>query len=148
MKILSKDSSYTVHTRSFQKHFNPYSIRYKGQYMQVDLIDVTNPNQKNNGIKFLLTIICSLTKNYGFFLSKIKKIKSYFKRLQNFHKQHIQNPKNILMDAGTEFVLVRKLCAENNIKIYLPYSSFHGSFIERFNQSIRNLMCGWMVPKN
>ena len=48
------------------------------------------------------------------------------------------------MDAGTEFVLVRKWCAENNIKTYLPYSSFHGAFIEWFNQSIKNLIYRWM----
>ena len=48
------------------------------------------------------------------------------------------------MDAGTEFVLVRKWCAENNIKTYLPYSSFHGSFIERSNQSIKIRMYRWM----
>ena len=48
------------------------------------------------------------------------------------------------MDAGTEFVLVRKWCAENNIKTYLPYSSFHGSLIERFNKSIKNRMYRWM----
>ena len=48
------------------------------------------------------------------------------------------------MDAGTEFVLVREWCAENNIKIYLSYSSFHGSFMERFNQSNKNRMLRWM----
>ena len=48
------------------------------------------------------------------------------------------------MDTGTEFVLVRKWCAENNIKTYLPYSSFRGSFIERFNQAIKNRMYSWM----
>ena len=52
------------------------------------------------------------------------------------------------MDAGTEFVLVRKWCAENNIRTYLPYSSFHGSFIERFNQSIKNVCIdGWIQIK-
>ena len=42
------------------------------------------------------------------------------------------------MDAGGEFTSVRRWCNENNIKSYLPYSSFHGSFIERFNQSDKN----------
>ena len=52
------------------------------------------------------------------------------------------------MDAGTEFVLVRKWCAENNIKTYLPYSSFHGSFIERFNQSMKTVgIDGWIQIK-
>ena len=48
------------------------------------------------------------------------------------------------MDAGGQFTLVRKCCNENNIKTYLPYSSFHGSFIERFNQSIKNRLYKWM----
>ena len=30
--------------------------------MQADLIDVTNLSHKNDGIKFLFTIICSFTK--------------------------------------------------------------------------------------
>ena len=46
-KLLSKDNSYTLHTRSFKKRFNPSFIRYKGEQMQVDLIDVTNLNEKN-----------------------------------------------------------------------------------------------------
>ena len=45
-KFLSKDNSYTLHTRSFKKRFNPSFIRYKGQQMQADLIDVTNHHQK------------------------------------------------------------------------------------------------------
>ena len=61
-----------------------------------------------------------------------------------FLKNIEKAPRSILMGAGTEFVLVRKWCAENNIKTYLPYSSFHGSFIERFNQSIKNRMYRWM----
>ena len=47
------------------------------------------------------------------------------------------------MDAGTEFVLVRKTFAKN-LKPYLPYSSIHGSFIERFDQSIKNHVYRWM----
>ena len=48
------------------------------------------------------------------------------------------------MVVGTEFVLVRKCCAGNCIKTYLPYSSFHGSFIERLDQSIQTRMYRWM----
>ena len=42
-------------------------------------------------------------------------------------------PRSLLTDAGGEFVLVRKWCIKNNIKVHLPYSSFHGLYIERFN---------------
>ena len=143
-KFLSKDDSYTLHTRSFKKRFNPSFIRYKGQQMQVDLIDVTNINQKNKGIKFLLTIICSFTKKAWIFPIKSKKSDVVLKAFKSFINNVDKIPRSILMDAGTEFVLVRKWCAENNIRTYLPYSSFHGSFIERFNQSIKNRMYRWM----
>ena len=67
-KFLSKDNSYTLHAKSFKKRYNPSFIRYKGQQMQADLIDVTNLSKKNKDIKFLLTIICSFTKKHGFLL--------------------------------------------------------------------------------
>ena len=41
------------------------------------------------------------------------------------------------MDAGGEFALVKKLCTEKNISTYIPFSSFHGALIERFNQTIK-----------
>ena len=72
-KFLSKDNSYTLHTRSFKKLFNPSFIRYKDQQMQADLIDVTNLHQKNKSIKFLFTIICSFTKKAWIFPIKNKK---------------------------------------------------------------------------
>ena len=143
-KFLSKDNSYTLHTRSFKKRFNPSFIRYKGQQMQLDLIDVTNINQRNKGIKFLLTIICSFTKKAWIFPITNKKSDVVLRAFKSFINNIDKIPRSILMDAGTEFVLVRKWCAENNIKTYLPYSSFHGAFIERFNQSIKNRIYRWM----
>ena len=45
-KFLSKDNSYTLHTKSFKKRYNPSFIRYKGQQVQADLIDVANLSPK------------------------------------------------------------------------------------------------------
>ena len=50
-KFLSKDNSYSLQTRSFEKRLNNSFAHYKGHPMQVDLINVTNLNQKKNGIK-------------------------------------------------------------------------------------------------
>ena len=49
-----------------------------------------------------------------------------------------------MTDSGGEFSLVIKWCLKNNIKTYLPYSSFHGAIIERFNQTIKNRIYNWM----
>ena len=61
-KFLRSNNAYTLHAKSFKKQYNPSFIKYKGQQFQLDLIDVNNLSQKNNGIKFLLTVICSFTK--------------------------------------------------------------------------------------
>ena len=101
--------------------------------MQSDLIDVANLSQKNKDIKFVLTIICCFTKKHWFFAYKIKNSDVVLKAFKGFMLNIDKVPRGILMDAGNEFVLVRKFCAENNIETYLRYSSFHESFIERFN---------------
>ena len=54
--------------------------------MQADLIDVTNLSQKNKDIKFLLTIICSLTKNAWIFPIRNKKSDVVFKAFKAFLK--------------------------------------------------------------
>ena len=69
-EFLSKDNSYTLHAKSFKKRYNPSFIRYKAQQMQADLIDVGNLSQKNDGVKFLLTVICSFTKKTMDFTNK------------------------------------------------------------------------------
>ena len=35
-EFLSADNSYTLHAKSFKKHYNPSFIKYKGQQMQAD----------------------------------------------------------------------------------------------------------------
>jgi hypothetical protein len=117
-EFLSKDNSYTLHSKSFRKRYNPSFIRYKGQQIQADLIDVGNLNHKNNGVKFLLTLIFSFTKKA--WMAPIKNKKSdvvliAFKKLfQSINK----TPRSLLMDAGGEFVdTLKKLfkCNQNNV---------------------------------
>ena len=143
-EFLSKDDSYTLHSKSFKKQYNPSFIRYKAQQIQADLIDVGNLSHVNNGIKFLLTLICCFTKKAWIFPIKNKKSDVVLKAFKSLLQGMNKTPRSILMDAGGEFTLVRKWCLENNIRTYLPFSSFHGAYIERFNQSIKNRIYRWM----
>ena len=64
-EFLCKDNSYTFTpymANLLESVIIPSFIRYKGQQIQADLVDVGNFNHKNNGIAFLLTLICSFTK--------------------------------------------------------------------------------------
>ena len=40
------------------------------------------------------------------------------------------------MDAGTEFVLVRKWCADNNIKTYLHYSNKTKNYMDSLGSNL------------
>ena len=66
-QFLSKDDSYTLHSRTFKTHYNPSFIRYKIQQFQIDLIDVGNLSNKNDGVRYILTMICSFTKKVWVF---------------------------------------------------------------------------------
>ena len=143
-KFLRSNNAYTLHAKSFKKQYNPSFIKYKGQQFQLDLIDVNNLSQKNNGIKFLLTVICSFTKKAWINTLKSKKSGEVLNAFQKILKESGKKPHSILTDSGGEFSLVIKWCLKNNIKTYLPYSSFHGAIIERFNQSIKNRIYNWM----
>ena len=143
-EFLSKDNSYTLHTKSFRKQYNPSFVRYKSQQFQADLIDIGNLSHANNGIKFLLTLICSFTKKAWIFPIKNKKSDVVLKAFSRLLRGIDKTPRSLLTDAGGEFTLVRKWCVKNNIKTYLPYTSFHGSYIERFNQTIKNRIYRWM----
>ena len=103
-----------------------------------------NLSHKNNGIKFILTIICSFTKKAWIFPLKSKTSENVLKGFKSILKTSGKIPKSILTDAGGEFSLVRKWCKDQNISTYLPYSSFHGAIIERFNQTIKNRIYRWM----
>ena len=53
-EFLSKDNSYTLHSKSFKRQYNPSFIRYKGQQIQADLIDIANFSKLNNGTNFFV----------------------------------------------------------------------------------------------
>ena len=107
-QFLENDNSYTLHTKSFKKRYNPSFIRYKAQQMQADLIDVGNLSQKNDGINCLLTVICSFTKKAWISPIKSKKSDVVLKAFKILLQSMTKAPRSMLMDAGTEFVLVRR----------------------------------------
>lgn len=71
--------------------------------MQTDLIDVGNLSHKNDGIKFLLSVICSFTKKAWIFPLKSKKSKVVQNGFKILFKNIDKWPRSILMDAGGEF---------------------------------------------
>ena len=76
--------------------------------MQADLIDVSNLSNKNNGIKLLLTIICSFTKKAWIYPIKNKKSDVVLKAFKTFKWDEVKVPRSVLMDAWGEFALVYK----------------------------------------
>ena len=58
-EFLSNDNSYTLHSKTFKKRYNPSFIKYNGQQMQADSIDIGNITKEDmvNDIDICLAFI-------------------------------------------------------------------------------------------
>ena len=92
----------------------------------------------------MLSVICSFTKKAWISPLKLKKSEEVLNAFKKIIKEAKKTPHSILSDAGGEFSLLKKWCLNNNIKTYLPFSSFHGAIVERFNQTIKSRIYRWM----
>lgn len=68
--------------------------------MQADLIDIGNISEQDNGIKLLLTIICSFTKKAWIQPIKSRKSDIVLHAFKIILKKAIRIPRSVLMDAG------------------------------------------------
>ena len=130
---------YSLHVKSFNKKFTPSYIKYKRQQFQIDLVDLNNIEKHNAGIRYLLTVICSFTKKAWAFPLKNKSADEVLNRFINILRKIKIIPHSILSDSGKEFrnKFFLEYCMTNNISTFEAHSSFHGSIIERFNQTLK-----------
>ena len=110
------------------------------------LAHVDKLSKQNAGIKYLLTAVDCLSRYL-----RVEPLKSKyatttaeaFKRMIK-HKQ----PKNVWVDAGTEFKgNFKTLCQRRNIKIYQTFSEKKSAFAERNIRSLKNIIYKYLEEK-
>lgn len=145
--ILSGVEGYTLHK---EYHEQPRNITYKyfkRYQFQMDLVEISQYANQNNGTKYLLNCIDIFTR-FAFVRplndKSAKNVLDAFKSILNEAKQ---KPFMIVMDKGTEFTnrQFKIFCDEQNIKLVNPQASIHAAFIERFNRTLQMLIYKYMT---
>jgi hypothetical protein len=143
----AKQYAKELHTQA-RKHFErrPVVCYYPNEIWGADLLDVSNVQEDNDGIKFLL-IIVDIYSRYAWALplksKKGKDVLHAFKLINTL-------PKFLWVDEGTEFFNkdVMTYFKENNVSMYHTYSGLKSVFAERFNRTLREIMYRYFTEHN
>lgn len=150
-KGLQGVKSYTLHReRKSPRTRNPFFIFVKRQQIQIDLIEIRDLAQYNDGIKFLFTSIDMFSK-YGFcFPMTDKSANSAKHALEEMMKFYGTKPKEILSDNGTEFKnkIVSKYLTDLDINQRFTMSDIKCAGIERFNKTLQGKIYRYLTENN
>ena len=144
--FLATVDTYSLHKNSRVTGYNPCFIRYHRQQLQLDLVDVQSLSNHNDNYRFLLMGIDPFSR-YGFSEPlKNKKSETVLNGFKEMLRKANKYPSSVMTDGGTEFTnsLFIQFCKRNSIEFKRSYTSYHASFVERFNRTIKNRIYSYM----
>ena len=140
-ETLKSIDSYTLHkpVTKPQKYRRIYTKGIKYLY-QIDLVDMTKLEKKNNGCRWIITIIDTFSKKAWAFKIKRKSAKSIMTVMVPFI--HDNTPQKMEFDQGTEFYnsSFLNLLKKHKIKYFSEYSDRKCAIVERFNRTLKTRM--------
>jgi len=145
-EILSSIENYTLHREHHSGQRNTSYSHFKRYQFQMDLVDIQQLADYNDGAKYLLTCIDTFTRKAFVRILTTKKANYVLDAFKSILREAIEKPKTITFDRGGEFrnKLFTDFCKENDIEIRTPDSSIHAAFVERFNRTLQTLMYKYM----
>ena len=138
--ILKSIDSYTLHKEFHKPHYNISYARYKRYQFQLDLCFLMEYNDKNDGVKYLLTVIDCFTR-YAFVRPLVNKESiNVLNAFKSILEDASEKPYMLVCDKGSEFINKNfiKYCKDAKIKLINPKSNNHAAYIERFNRTIQS----------
>ena len=148
---LKGTDSYTLHKQpKLPKPRNPTFAYHKRYQFQIDLIDLGNLIEENDGNRYLLTAIDIFTRFAFVEPLKNKTAKTFMEGFESIMKRAKKFPRRILADKGAEIKnkLFQAYCKNNNILLLHSNNFVHAPFVERFNRTLKNLMFKYMTHEN
>ena len=144
--ILSSIENYTLHREYHSSQRNPSYSHFKRYQFQMDLVDIQQLTDYNDGARYLLTCIDTFTRKAFVRILTSKHAKYVLEGFKSILKE-AGKPKIVVMDRGTEFTnkIFVDFCKENGIEIKMPDSSVHAAYIERFNRTLQSLIYKYMT---
>ncbi|MEM8728250.1 MAG: DDE-type integrase/transposase/recombinase, partial [Chlamydiota bacterium] len=156
-RIKSKLTALDTYTRHKEakpvKHYNPYVVRVALQLLQLDLLDVRQLSEDNDGIKYILMIIDTFSRRAWAIPLPNKQTATVSTAFGNFLDDELTSAQRdrverVLSDRGREFTgkKFQTLLREENI---IPsHPNDHAPHIERFNRSIQRILYSYLTEKN
>jgi hypothetical protein len=140
--VLSSIESYTLHREFQSRQRNPTFAHFKRYQFQMDLVDVQNMAEFNDGVRYILTCIDIFTRKAFARVLLLKDAKSVLKEFKSILLETVEPPLTLCFDRGTEFRNnnFNTLCEQNNIQVRTPDSSIHAAFVEQFNLTLQRLI--------
>ena len=141
-KWLESQDTYTLHKPIRHKISRRRVISGgPGQQLQIDLIDVKNIKEYNDGMSFILTCIDVFSKYAHAIPLRDKTGESVKKALEKIFLENI--PFNIQGDAGGEFIgkKVQNYLKDKKVKFFSTKNEeIKASIVERFNRTLKEKM--------
>jgi len=129
------------------KHYIPIIAKYPNEILQVDLLDISNLSQSNEGVHYLLIATDIFTRKAFIEPLKNKSTQNVLKAFDYIIKE--TKPISIQTDKGSEFISTefKKLLKTNNIELQLIDVGDHNKLgiVNRFCRSIRELINKYMT---
>lgn len=145
--ILSGKESYSLHREFHKNQRNISYSRFKRYRFEMDLVEVQNLAEFNDGMRYLLNVIDTFTR-YAFVRPiPDKSGKTVINAFKSILREASTNPYMIVMDRGTEFnnALFTNFCVNENIILKNPDASTHAAYVERFNLTLQRLIYKYMT---
>ena len=141
-RTLSSIDSYARHKESKQLRRNPTFVYKRRQQFQIDLVEVHQLSDYNDGFKYLFNAI-DIFSRFAFSIPmKSKTAASTLQAFKSVLQQAVTYPESVYSDRGAEIknTLFFTFCREHNIKVMFADTSVHAAYVERFNRSLKTLL--------
>ena len=145
--VLHGFENYTLHREYHKGQRNISYSYYKRYQFQMDLVELPNLSNDNDGYRYLFNVIDTFTR-YAFCRPLLdKKGKTVLEAFKNILEEAVIPPLTIAFDRGSEFTNkeFENFCRQNNIRYFSPYTTTHAAYIERFNRSLKSLFYKYMT---
>jgi len=149
-EILKTIESYSIHKEFHKGPQNISFARFKRYQFQIDLCFLIDYAEWNDEVKYLLTVIDCFTRFAFIRTLKSKDSRSVLNEFKSIINDLDKKPMTIVCDKGSEFVnkSFKDYCKNEDMKLILPKSNLHASYVERFNRTIQNLIFRFMTENS
>ena len=123
------------------------------EQIQIDLIDMRKYSKHNEGYNWIISMI-DIFSRYAFTIAVKSKcgedvLNGFVKIMKQFHEKFRKYPKRVQAEEGTEFsnINFNEYLKHKNIKFFSTKSVRKAAIVERFNQTLKNIMWKFMDEK-